>query len=122
MTPHSTRPRRDREEALEQSLAHEARVMGRLARFAREHHITGEEARRFLARQRASLQRQRQAALLAEAGEAGGQLPLLPSRTLALPHVFLGCPGCYEFRAITHLPYQTPCCGYRFFEEGPAHG
>jgi hypothetical protein len=90
-----------RAEALEHSLAAEARVMRRVMAFARRHHMTGAQAQRFLARQRASLRRHRREA-----------------RVLALDgRSLVGCPGCYEFRPITSLPYQTPCCGKRFFDQ-----
>jgi hypothetical protein len=90
-----------RAEALEHSLAAEARVMRTVMAFARRHHITGDEAQRFLARQRASLRRHRR-----------------ETRVLALDgRSLVGCPGCYAFRPITSLPYETPCCGKRFFDE-----
>jgi hypothetical protein len=89
----------------------EAQAEAHMMAFARRHGITGAAAQRFLAGQRAARERQRQATLQAEMREGAAQLALLPDapvRTQAL----LGCPGCGRFRAITAIPFRTPCCGY----------
>jgi rubrerythrin len=89
----------------------EAQAEARMMAFARRHGITGAAAQRFLAGQRAARERQRQATRQAEMREGAAQLALLPDapvRTRAL----LGCPGCGSFRAITTIPFRTPCCGY----------
>src|SRR5215475_4632349 len=93
----------DRTAALAAALQREARTLDELMAWARRRGITGAEAQRFLARQRASLRRQRQASTPVPAQRTG--------RTRSV----LAC--CGQWWCIQTLPLYVPCCQRLYLQE-----
>jgi hypothetical protein len=96
---------RTREDTLADALRQEAREMQGFLGYARRYGPTGVEAQRFLARQRASVRRQRQQAQAHETT----QLTLLSPRHVQTAAQIL-CPHCGQWWRITSIPFKTPCC------------
>ena len=96
---------RTREDTLADALRQEVREMQGFLGYTRRHGLTGVEAQRFLARQRASVRRQRQQAQAHETT----QLTLLSPRHVQTAAQIL-CPHCGQWWRITSIPFQTPCC------------
>ena len=95
--------RQDAERLRQQAAQVESQMRYVLA-FARRHGITGAEAQRFLARQRASLRRQ-------QAWEA--QIQALARE---YPHQIAHCR---RWHVLTQIPMRLPCCGRTLLKETP---